>query len=596
MALKVVDRPNNLPTGPLKVVDRPNNVPTAPLKVVNKPANLPAKLPVVNAPANVPAQLPVTNRPADADVQISSGVPPIVAGINEAQRVGYAPDEILTEYINNRPDKADGINAALQYYSAKEILDEIVKGYGYKTLEEIQATPVEPEPQVEEPKSLKGFGKNILSSGAGLVKDSAMYFVNGLIHPVRTIESVGDPIVGLVGKVMPGASTEQQDAMANAVGKYFKERYGSTEALKKTAYEDPVGLATDISAFLSAGGSLVTKAGNISKVSQVTRAGQAIAKAGEITNPLNILKAAKPITSKLSPRLETSAAKQYSEALGATTKANKIKTDKVVPGLLEQNVTAFSKEGLQSKAQTALGKASEKLEDAFDNLPQGIRTDIKPIFDDLQNRKMKYTTNGVVVDDAAYNAYERMQRKLLEVADIDVSPQSLRELRQIWDKGSARTGNFSFTDADSVLNEARKAAANAVRNELANEFPHIAKINKEFSFWSNVDDILTDTIRRIKSQTGLIEPIAQIAGLATGSTVIHAVLKGIALKNIVKLFRSTGWRTISATKKYQLAKLLARGESNKAANLIKELLRDTAVANRGIGGVREISEQELNNQ
>jgi hypothetical protein len=318
------------------------------------------------------------------------------------------------------------------------------------------------------------------------------------------------------------------------------------------------------------------RAGGLNRVAKVANTVERVA------NPLNVTKVL-PGRKAASNVLRTSAEKSMTEALAPTTQANKARAAKIVPGMLEKRVTAFTQEGLQSKAAAQAETFGQRIEDAWDAIPDGTyRTNIKPIFDDLQKRKMDYTVNGVVVDEAGYKSFENIQRKLLQVADIDVSPKSIREFRQILDKGTARNGNFSFTDKDSALAEARKAAANAMRRELGSDLPGIDKINKEFTFWSNIEEVISDTIKRKKPQTGLVEPVAQAVGMATGSGVVQAVLKGLALRNFVKLTRSTGWKTVSAVMKNDLANLLARGDSFRAAILIKKMLNMVSATERNL--------------
>jgi hypothetical protein len=80
-----------------------------------------------------------------------------------------------------------------------------------------------------------------------------------------------------VVKEKSGAS----EAYPEAVGKYFTDRYGSMEGFKKALATDPVGVAGDLSAVLTAGGGAAAKApGIVGKVGETVRA------AGDVANPL----------------------------------------------------------------------------------------------------------------------------------------------------------------------------------------------------------------------------------------------------------------------------------------------------------------------
>jgi hypothetical protein len=74
------------------------------------------------------------------------------------------------------------------------------------------------------------------------------------IHPIDTIENIGNVGHGLAQKL--GVAPEgghEDEVYADAVGKFFANRYGSMEALKKTLAEDPVGFAGDLSMLLTGG-------------------------------------------------------------------------------------------------------------------------------------------------------------------------------------------------------------------------------------------------------------------------------------------------------------------------------------------------------
>jgi hypothetical protein len=74
------------------------------------------------------------------------------------------------------------------------------------------------------------------------------------IHPIDTIENIGLVGHGLAQKL--GVAPEgghEDEVYADAVGKFFANRYGSMEGLKKTLAEDPVGFAGDLSMLLTGG-------------------------------------------------------------------------------------------------------------------------------------------------------------------------------------------------------------------------------------------------------------------------------------------------------------------------------------------------------
>lgn len=151
--------------------------------------------------------------------------------------------------------------------------------------------------------SVRGFARNVGTSGKKFGSDLAA----AVLSPVETATGMLDLATGLVQKLVPASgrtpALQQREAVADALGQYLTERYGSIDAVKDTAYTDPVGLLSDVSTVLTAGGSAAVKAGSVLKMTrlgrQVERIGTAARTAGDVTNPLTV-----PLRYGLRPALE----------------------------------------------------------------------------------------------------------------------------------------------------------------------------------------------------------------------------------------------------------------------------------------------------
>ena len=141
--------------------------------------------------------------------------------------------------------------------------------------------------------------KNVPASALKYGKDMAQ----AVIHPVDTAESLGKLVLGVIQKganaavspetqlKMGGSFGSEYEPRADAVGKFFADRYGGAENLKKTIATDPVGFASDASAVLTVGGSALSKAPG-----KIGAMGTAIKETGQTINPLNIaIETVKPV-------------------------------------------------------------------------------------------------------------------------------------------------------------------------------------------------------------------------------------------------------------------------------------------------------------
>lgn len=105
--------------------------------------------------------------------------------------------------------------------------------------------------------------------------------VQPVLHPIDTaiaIKNIGAGVLQKVG-ILSGEDKEQY---ADAVGRYFVDRYGSSEGIKKAIAEDPVGVLADVATVLTGGSAAAIKLpGTAGKVATVA------SKIGNAIDPVN---------------------------------------------------------------------------------------------------------------------------------------------------------------------------------------------------------------------------------------------------------------------------------------------------------------------
>lgn len=170
----------------------------------------------------------------------------------------------------------------------------------------------ETRPQAEtpkaEPKSIGGFLANIPASLGRLVRDTVVGGVDAAKFITEAAPFGGAPLSKKMerGQQVMGA-IRNAPAIARAAGGALKDRYGSIENIGNTLYNDPAGVAADVSTVLTMGGSAATRAPRI--------AGQLRA-AGNATNPLRL--ATKPAVAAMNaagPRMQQTAVSAYERML-----------------------------------------------------------------------------------------------------------------------------------------------------------------------------------------------------------------------------------------------------------------------------------------
>lgn len=105
-----------------------------------------------------------------------------------------------------------------------------------------------------------------------------------LAHPIQTAKSVGSLLQGVGEQFIPGE--QAHEGLAEAVGQFYKGRYGSVQDIGRTLDTDPVGFAGDASLLLTGGGAALRAAGTAGKISRLAEIGQTVGRVGRAVDPL----------------------------------------------------------------------------------------------------------------------------------------------------------------------------------------------------------------------------------------------------------------------------------------------------------------------
>lgn len=408
-------------------------------------------------------------------------------------------------------------------------------------------------------------------------------------------------------------NNKESDSNINFVVNDFKSKYENenvqpiTPQKEKTLFEKAVGLSESTfgkaSDFLfgstgkAVGGLITSGIGEAMKFSESpeTRArGEQLSKVGaEQVTPTNIAfstlelypgggyvsKALKKIPgaekvaevlAKVPENLRAKAIKQYSEALGATKEEFKTLTKKVVPELLDRGVKTKNIESLSTLAKEKVSTAGKSIESFIEKIPQETKIKITPVFEALDKMKTKYIVEGKIVNPQATKAIDLVKKTVAQFGE-DVSPKSIIQVRRILDENIAAGKGFTADRITKLSVKAEKAATDAIREVLSKDFPDLAKLNAEFTLWNNVKNITKATLKRTSTQgKGLSQVISSTVGGASGfasgdnmeERLKNAVV-GAAIGKYVGVFKSPGYKMLSANTKNKLAKIIASGDKKR---------------------------------
>lgn len=333
--------------------------------------------------------------------------------------------------------------------------------------------------------------QNAGKSAVQLAKNIAQPF----LHPIDTLTAFKDIGKGAVSKA-EGALGFQQDpgekaateAQIDAVGRFVADRYGSSDALKKTLATDPLGAAADLAAVLTGGGALAARAPGV--------AGQAARVASRVGNAIDPVAGAVRVAGGAAKGVGNAA----SATLGLTTGAGKLPIDVAFEAGKKGN-TAFTDHMRGSApltevgdmAQSAVGELRRDRSAAYKAGMAGTKAnyaniDLQPIRDAVTDAAGMVFYKGIPKSDEAATAYKRITDLVdrFEVvgaghADgLDALKQAIGEVRQ-----KTQYGSLERKVADQIYN--------TVKTQIVKQVPEYAKTMKDYANASDQIDDLTRT-------------------------------------------------------------------------------------------------------
>lgn len=223
--------------------------------------------------------------------------------------------------------------------------------------------------------------------------------------------------------------------------------------------------------------------------------------------------------------LKGSAIKKMEEALSPGKEKLKDLTQKIAPEAVERGVRGTLGQ-ISKQAEKGLKEAGEAFEE-FGKLEGN--TKVAKILDVFEKTKAKFkTAEGVVVESAPVKTMDKLADVIRRASKDgeEISREELRGIRRVWDEVVYGGNKSAKTATEGSVLSLKKEAADSIRNLLADEVPALDKINKDFSFFSDLSKIVDATQTRRVGQTGLVR---KGAGMLTGAYLGSAAGKLLGL-------------------------------------------------------------------
>lgn len=365
--------------------------------------------------------------------------------------------------------------------------------------------------------------ENLPGSFGNLVKNT----VTPIISPVETGKALYSAASGaaknIASPLFPVKPGDKDVETANAIGKFFMDRYGSEEGWKKAMAEDPAGVLADISAVLSMGGGIAARLPGAAGAM-----GGAVKTAGRVSNPISLaFRGADKLASKIAEPV-------LSNALGVTTGAG-------APAIREA-AKAGLKGGDQLDALTSQMRGTAPIEDVVSEAKTAVNV-MK------QQRGVAYRASSAWKSDAAKlkfapveKAYQDLFRSMSikgESGHMKVGAETTRKLNEIgqvlkeW-KGDPALHTVEGFDAlkqriDDLMpprtdagqsGRAVTTMRNAVKDTIVKQAPAYAKTMREY-------EVASELIKDVESSLSL----GKKANVDTALRKLQSVMRNNANTN-----------------------------------------------------------------
>jgi hypothetical protein len=274
---------------------------------------------------------------------------------------------------------------------------------------------------------------------------------------------------------------EEREAAANAMGQMYADRYGGTEAIKKTIATDPFGAAADLATLLTAGGGAgIRGAGSV----------------GRAIDPLNLI--TKPIGAAGKYVVEPIA----SNTLGMLTGSGEAAVRQTARAGMEgsQGFTGQMRgqgdvSQIVDMAKDALNQSRSERSTAYREGMIPVKNDkaildYKPIYSALDDAQKFARKEGEIVNEAADTILAKMRDRV----DAFYTNPNIRGTPEDFDALKQSLGEvYSETRAGTKARSAADEIYNATKNQISKQAPTYAGVMDDYSKASKEISELTST-------------------------------------------------------------------------------------------------------
>lgn len=362
---------------------------------------------------------------------------------------------------------------------------QFLKAIKLKREQDRQAQQVQVESQPEDRSVLGAVAEGVTNLPSSVYQLGAET-VSALASPVQTLTTLQKLARGIVQKVVPDpiveflGRDETGDQVADAVGQYYANKYGSEQAFLEAVATDPASILADASTVLMGAG------GILSKIPALQQVGTKTAAVGQAIEPISATtKAVAPVlgstTQAISGTLTGTGAEPLKQAFRAG-EAGGTKSDLFTSNL---RGTANPTDIVDTARQALTDMRTRASENYKLNMAEVSKDatvlDLTDTFNAIQNSFNKFAAfKGQIKNESVAAALQAVQAKVDDWAKLDPAefhtPEGLDQLKQSVGEilmGLPAENRTAYAAVKNVYDEIKKS--------VAKQAPDYAKAMDDYS-------------------------------------------------------------------------------------------------------------------
>lgn len=371
--------------------------------------------------------------------------------------------------------------------------------------------------------SAKQYGKDMLDAALSPI-DTAKNMI-GLGR--SAINKAGmSAAEAITGKEAPSNMPGRDTRAAEAVGEFYKDRYGGMDEFKTTLMDDPVGVLADASSVLTGGAGLAARVPGLAKAAKVAQT------AGRVMEPLNLatspFRGGARALARVMP--ESTARNWYQSAAKFPPSMAKEKRDMITNTLLDEGILP------NEKGAKILAGRLEDLNKQLDDLVTGADEAGKviPVGKVFQHiEKLKRDKSGFKAEGKRDLA--RIDQVIMDALDsldgrTTVTPGELQAFKvDLYDKIYQRKMSSSGVKRKGIKTEAQSTVARGAKDALSDAVPGAKDVNRQLSGLYQARVPLERAVNKLENanKVSIRGPLNVAGGVTAGGVTGNPVLGAI---------------------------------------------------------------------